>query len=99
MSLGIPSYFGAYVGPFVEIRIFYNAQITENRNRRVQPMGEKQSLSEPYRAPHSPIQINILTMHLVKHGEEITITRHGKQVARLVPVRPTHNQEAYAAIH
>jgi len=45
MSLGIPSCFGAYVGPFVESRIFYNTQITESRNRRVQPMGKKQSLS------------------------------------------------------
>ncbi len=29
----------------------------------------------------------------VEKGEEITITRHGKPVARLVPPRPTHDVE------
>jgi prevent-host-death family protein len=32
--------------------------------------------------------------HLVKHGEEIMITRHGKEVARLVPAHGTINREA-----
>lgn len=36
---------------------------------------------------------------LVEAGEEVTITRHGKEVARLVPVRPAHDRdEARAAI-
>ncbi len=26
-------------------------------------------------------------------GEEITITQHGKPIARLIPVRPTHSME------
>jgi prevent-host-death family protein len=35
----------------------------------------------------------------VEQGEEVTITRHGKQVARLVPVRPGSNRaEARAAL-
>lgn len=35
----------------------------------------------------------------VEHGEEVTITRHGKEVARLVPVRGGFNrEEARAAI-
>ena len=35
----------------------------------------------------------------VEQGEEVTITRHGKQVARLVPVRPGFNRaEARAAL-
>ncbi len=35
----------------------------------------------------------------VEQGEEITITRHGKEVARLVPTHPMHDRaEAYAAI-
>jgi prevent-host-death family protein len=35
----------------------------------------------------------------VEHGEEVTITRHGKEVARLVPARPGFNrEEARAAI-
>ena len=35
----------------------------------------------------------------VEHGEEIVITRRGKEVARLVPVRPTHSRtEARAAM-
>ena len=38
-------------------------------------------------------------LDLVEQGEEITITRHGKEVARLVPVRPIHSREqARAAI-
>lgn len=38
-------------------------------------------------------------LDLVEHGEEVIITRHGKEVARLVPVRPIHNREqARAAI-
>ncbi|HZZ63363.1 MAG TPA: type II toxin-antitoxin system prevent-host-death family antitoxin [Roseiarcus sp.] len=32
-------------------------------------------------------------LDLVEQGEEVTITRHGKEVARLVPVRPTHSRE------
>ena len=31
---------------------------------------------------------------LVEHGEEVTITRHGKEVARLVPPRKAVNREA-----
>ncbi len=35
----------------------------------------------------------------VEHGEEIVITRRGKEVARLVPARPTHSRaEARAAV-
>jgi prevent-host-death family protein len=35
----------------------------------------------------------------VERGEEITITRHGKAVARLVPVKPGFNRaEAHAAL-
>ena len=35
----------------------------------------------------------------VASGEEVVITRHGKEVARLVPVRPIHSREqARAAI-
>jgi prevent-host-death family protein len=38
-------------------------------------------------------------LDLVEHGEEITITRHGKEVARLVPVRPIRSrEEARAAL-
>ena len=38
-------------------------------------------------------------LDLVEQGEEVTITRHGKQVARMVPARPAHNREqARAAI-
>jgi antitoxin (DNA-binding transcriptional repressor) of toxin-antitoxin stability system len=37
--------------------------------------------------------------HPVEQGEEVTITRHGKEVARLVPVRHGFNRdEARAAI-
>jgi prevent-host-death family protein len=32
-------------------------------------------------------------LDLVEKGEEITITRHGKEVARLVPPRPAHNRD------
>ncbi|MGO9392971.1 type II toxin-antitoxin system Phd/YefM family antitoxin [Rhodoblastus sp.] len=32
-------------------------------------------------------------LDLVEQGEEVTITRHGREVARIVPVRPTHNRE------
>jgi prevent-host-death family protein len=32
-------------------------------------------------------------LDLVEQGEEITITRHGKEVARLVPPRPARNRE------
>jgi prevent-host-death family protein len=35
----------------------------------------------------------------VERGEEITITRHGKQIARLVPAKPGFNrEEARAAV-
>jgi prevent-host-death family protein len=35
----------------------------------------------------------------VEQGEEVTITRHGKEVARLVPVRPGFKRdEARAAV-
>jgi prevent-host-death family protein len=38
-------------------------------------------------------------LDLVEHGEEVTITRHGKEVARLVPARPVRSREvAWAAI-
>jgi prevent-host-death family protein len=38
-------------------------------------------------------------LDLVEQGEEVTITRHGKAVARLAPVRPTPSREqALAAI-
>jgi prevent-host-death family protein len=38
-------------------------------------------------------------LDLVEQGEEITITRHGKEVARLVPPRPERNRDqAYAAL-
>jgi prevent-host-death family protein len=36
-------------------------------------------------------------LDLVEQGEEVTITRHGKEVARLVPARPTHSREAARA--
>ena len=32
-------------------------------------------------------------LDLVEQGEEITITRHGKEVARLVPPRPVRNRD------
>ena len=38
-------------------------------------------------------------LDLVEHGEEVTITRHGKAVARLVPPRPgVGRDEARAAV-
>lgn len=38
-------------------------------------------------------------LDLVEHGEEVTITRHGKAVARLVPLRHgVSRDEARAAI-
>jgi prevent-host-death family protein len=36
-------------------------------------------------------------LDLVEQGEEITITRHGKEVARLVSARPAHSREAARA--
>jgi prevent-host-death family protein len=36
-------------------------------------------------------------LDLVEQGEEITITRHGKEVARLVSVRPVRSREAARA--
>jgi prevent-host-death family protein len=36
-------------------------------------------------------------LDLVEQGEEVTITRHGKEVARLVPVRPIRSREAARA--
>jgi len=38
-----------------------------------------------------------LLLDLVERGEEITITREGKEVARLVPARPTPSREAARA--
>ena len=38
-------------------------------------------------------------LDLVEQGEEVLITRHGKEVARLDPVQPSHSREhARAAI-
>jgi prevent-host-death family protein len=38
-------------------------------------------------------------LDLVERGEEVTITRHGRAVARLAPVRPAQNRDqARAAI-
>lgn len=38
-------------------------------------------------------------LDLVERGEEVTITRHGRKVARLVPVRPQFDRaEAHAAM-
>jgi prevent-host-death family protein len=38
-------------------------------------------------------------LDLVEQGEEITITRHGKEVARLVPVGPVRSRDqAHAAL-
>jgi antitoxin (DNA-binding transcriptional repressor) of toxin-antitoxin stability system len=34
---------------------------------------------------------------LIEHGQEVMITRHGKAVARLVPVRHSVNREAARA--
>jgi prevent-host-death family protein len=36
-------------------------------------------------------------LDLVEQGEEVTITRHGKEVARLVPSRAGFNREAARA--
>jgi prevent-host-death family protein len=36
-------------------------------------------------------------LDLVEHGEEVMITRHGKEVARLVPPPGTFNREAARA--
>jgi prevent-host-death family protein len=36
-------------------------------------------------------------LDLVERGEEVTITRHGREVARLVPARPVRNREAARA--
>jgi prevent-host-death family protein len=36
-------------------------------------------------------------LDLVEQGEEVTITRHGKEVARLVPVRPIRSREVARA--
>jgi prevent-host-death family protein len=36
-------------------------------------------------------------LDLVERGEEITITREGREVARLVPARPAHSREAARA--
>jgi antitoxin (DNA-binding transcriptional repressor) of toxin-antitoxin stability system len=39
-------------------------------------------------------------LDLVEQGEEITITRHGKEVAQLVPARPMRSRDqARAAPH
>ena len=32
-------------------------------------------------------------LDLVERGEEVMITRHGKEVARLIPARPTRSRE------
>jgi prevent-host-death family protein len=38
-------------------------------------------------------------LDLVEQGEEVTITRHGKAIARLAPLRPAHSREqARAAV-
>jgi len=38
-------------------------------------------------------------LDLVEHGEEVMITRHGKEIARLVPARPhVDREQARAAI-
>ena len=36
-------------------------------------------------------------LDLAERGEEITITRHGRPVARLVPAQPAANREAATA--
>ncbi|HVY16435.1 MAG TPA: type II toxin-antitoxin system prevent-host-death family antitoxin [Rhodopila sp.] len=36
-------------------------------------------------------------LDLVEHGEEVTITRHGREVARLVPPKGAINREAARA--
>ena len=38
-------------------------------------------------------------LDLVEQGEEVTITRHGKKIARLAPIQPTATrEEAHAAL-
>jgi prevent-host-death family protein len=38
-------------------------------------------------------------LDLVERGEEVVITRHGREVARLVPARPVRSREqAHAAL-
>lgn len=38
-------------------------------------------------------------LDLVEQGEEVTITRHGKEVARIVPIHPSHDRaRAHAAV-
>jgi prevent-host-death family protein len=38
-------------------------------------------------------------LDLAEHGEEVTITRHGKAVARIVPAKPEARRgEAHAAL-
>ena len=32
-------------------------------------------------------------LDLIERGEEVTITRHGRKVARLIPVQPRHGRE------
>jgi prevent-host-death family protein len=36
-------------------------------------------------------------LDIVEHGEEIMITRHGREVARLVPAHPSIDREAAKA--
>jgi prevent-host-death family protein len=36
-------------------------------------------------------------LDLVEQGEEVIITRHGKEVARLVPAAPVHSRDAARA--
>jgi len=36
-------------------------------------------------------------LDLVERGEEVTITRHGREVARLVPAKPARDREAARA--
>jgi prevent-host-death family protein len=36
-------------------------------------------------------------LDLVERGEEVTITRHGREVARLVPANPTPNRQVARA--
>jgi prevent-host-death family protein len=36
-------------------------------------------------------------LDLVEQGEEVVITRHGKEVARLVPAAPVHSRDAARA--
>jgi prevent-host-death family protein len=36
-------------------------------------------------------------LDLVERGEEVTITRHGREVARLVPAKATRNRDVARA--